>query len=231
MVSVSVGRLAAGCLIEEAQFCSADRRENEVTEPGSSGGHSQSCSAAAAAAGSGGGGERRRGAAAAAGSGGGGGGARGAGPPGRQSAGDAQRAGRAAAARRGGSRAAAPAPSEATRVGRNERACEREGGRGAREGGSEGGREAGEEGQGECVCARGGERQGKTAEREKKSAIEAQPRRISSKIKASPKSNRIAVTDFHGTVKRAAYKTPEEERSHFYTGVLGPERTISSYLF
>lgn len=41
-MSVSVGSLAAGWLIEEAQFCSADRRENEMTEPGSSGGHSQS---------------------------------------------------------------------------------------------------------------------------------------------------------------------------------------------
>lgn len=29
----------------------------------------------------------------------------------------------------------------------------------------------------------------------------------------------------------AAYKTPEEERSHFYTGVLALERTIYSYLF
>ncbi|XP_077036674.1 uncharacterized protein LOC143694391 [Agelaius phoeniceus] len=141
MVSVSVGRLAAGCLIEEAQFCGADRRENEVTEPGSSGGHSQSCSAAAAAAGSGGGERRRRGAA-----GRGGGRGRGAaGRPSRRSAGDAQRGGGAAAAPRGGSRAAAPAPSEARR-------------------------------------------------------------RISSKIKASPKSNRIAVTDFHGTVKRALQK-------------------------
>lgn len=41
-MSVSVGRLAAGWLIGEAQFCCADRRENEMTEPGSSGGHSQS---------------------------------------------------------------------------------------------------------------------------------------------------------------------------------------------
>ncbi|KAL9849938.1 uncharacterized protein GJ701_005729 [Geothlypis trichas] len=144
MVSVSVGRLAAGCLIEEAQFCGADRRENEVTEPGSSGGHSQSCSAAAAAAGSGGGERRRRGAA-----GRGGGRGRGAaGRPSRRSAGDAQRGGGAAAAPRGGSRAAAPAPSEARR-------------------------------------------------------------RISSKIKASPKSNRIAVTDFHGTVKRDRLKSPK----------------------
>ncbi|XP_037995199.1 uncharacterized protein LOC119701952 [Motacilla alba alba] len=33
--------------------------------------------------------------------------------------------------------------------------------------------------------------------------------RISSKIKASPKSNRIAVTDFHGTVKRDRLKSPK----------------------
>ncbi|OPJ83109.1 hypothetical protein AV530_010525 [Patagioenas fasciata monilis] len=46
-------------------------------------------------------------------------------------------------------------------------------------------------------------------ESEKKSAIEAQPRRISSKIKASPKNNRIAVTDFHGTVKRGIYMFKE----------------------
>ncbi|XP_077640200.1 uncharacterized protein LOC144246481 isoform X2 [Lonchura striata] len=34
-------------------------------------------------------------------------------------------------------------------------------------------------------------------------------KRISSKIKASPKSNRIAVTDFHGTVKRDRLKSPK----------------------
>ncbi|XP_015485357.1 uncharacterized protein LOC107205480 isoform X2 [Parus major] len=38
--------------------------------------------------------------------------------------------------------------------------------------------------------------------------------RISSKIKASPKSNRIAVTDFHGTVKRALQKRMAQQREN-----------------
>ena len=42
-MSVGVGRLAAAWLIEEPQFGGAGRRrENEMTEPGSRGGHSPS---------------------------------------------------------------------------------------------------------------------------------------------------------------------------------------------
>lgn len=46
-MSASVGRLAAGLLIETESVLSAERWANEMTDPGSSGGHSQSCSSSA----------------------------------------------------------------------------------------------------------------------------------------------------------------------------------------
>lgn len=43
-MSASVGRLAASLLIETESVRSAERWANEMTDPGSSGGHSQSYS-------------------------------------------------------------------------------------------------------------------------------------------------------------------------------------------